>query len=70
MVQNKKNDSSVNGIADLALQQFVIQDAKIINKLHTENGFTNQRLHKYVYKIQTMAEEQHLFWICFYFCCS
>jgi len=40
---NKTNDA-VNGILDLSLQQFEIQQARIENKLHTENGFTNQRI--------------------------
>ena len=44
MMQGENNNPSVNGIFDLSLQQFVIQDARITNELDTQNGFTNQRI--------------------------
>ena len=44
MMQSENNNPSVNGIFDLSLQQFVIQDARITNELDTQNGFTNQRI--------------------------
>ena len=43
-MQGENNNPSVNGIFDLSLQQFVIQDARITNELDTQNGFTNQRI--------------------------
>ena len=46
MMETEPNSTSnpVNGILDLSLQQFEIEQAAIKNELHTENGFTNQRI--------------------------
>ena len=44
IMKNNKTDSSVHGVYDLSLQQFVVEDANIAMILHNELGFENQRL--------------------------
>ena len=43
MMDEETTNSSVNGVYDLSLQQFVVENASIVTKLHSQHGFENQR---------------------------
>ena len=42
-MDEETTNSSVNGVYDLSLQQFVVENATIVTKLHSQHGFENQR---------------------------
>ena len=46
MMDEEKTDSSVKGVYDLSLQQFVVEDANLETILHSQHGFENQRYFK------------------------
>ena len=50
-MDEEKTDSSVKGVYDLSLQQFVVEDANLETILHSQHGFENQRFLNLVFQI-------------------